>query len=638
MKKKVLLYAGLILTMAALAGCGKKKDKEAAPEDEVVTEEAGEVKEEAPAEAPAEEPEEVNLTVENDLFSITMPEDTAGKFEAEVSENSISIYDKEAKEADFGGFAFSVAAYREPSEYFGGMETKAGELTDADGNLYDITIHYPSEFQYDYVKYGEKMPESYEKLYKGAEEIVKTLQAKDGGSFVFGAGTKGEDLYPEILKKHITAIEQGWDANRLEEEGMSSMYYSIAAGGENALERIGYAYADANYDGIDELFIGEIAEGDWKGVVYDIYTMADRAPVHVVSGWGRSRYYMLDGGMIVNEYSSGANESGWDIYDIEPNTGVLLPQVRMKYDGYENSEQPWFIAYGQDEEWENVTEEEFEQRRENFKEYTRFDYTPLAEAAAEMAAKTESEADYLGIVEDHKQQTVSKGYATFTEMVDKSLQDGQGYTNEDLGEEGVLLVSSSTFSGYGNDAAAEAEIFGYKDGAPVYLGFVQSGGSGTPLAVSDGKLMAAGHHYVGKYAVEDGKLVTAEEAWEVTDAEGVSTYHYNSNSGDYSNMSSNAAKAVYDALYQEYLDAKILAFDTIRTGEAAEEEVTEEAAEAEAAEAAEGEAETEEAAEAAEAETAETADAVAEAPEAAAEAEAEDAAAEDAAAAETAAK
>ena len=83
--------------MAALAGCGKKKDKEAAPEDEVVTEEAGEVKEEAPAEAPAEEPEEVNLTVENDLFSITMPEDTAGKFEAEVSENSISIYDKEAK-------------------------------------------------------------------------------------------------------------------------------------------------------------------------------------------------------------------------------------------------------------------------------------------------------------------------------------------------------------------------------------------------------------------------------------------------------------------------------------------------------------------------------------------------------------
>ena len=216
MKKltKILAVVLVVLMTLSVAGCGKKKDKEVVPEDEVVTEEAGEVKEEAPAEAPAEEPEEVNLTVENDLFSITMPEDTAGKFEAEVSENSISIYDKEAKEAEFGGFAFSVSAFKDPSEYFGGMEAKTGELTDADGNLYDITIHYPSDVQYDYVKYGEKMPESYEKLYKGAEEIVKTLQARTE-----------ETLSSVPAQRARTFIRQSWrnTSRRSSRDGMRTV-------------------------------------------------------------------------------------------------------------------------------------------------------------------------------------------------------------------------------------------------------------------------------------------------------------------------------------------------------------------------------------------------------------------------------
>ncbi len=80
--------------------------------------------------------------------------------------------------------------------------------------------------------------------------------------------------------------------------------------------------------------------------------------------------------MLVNEYSGGAMESGWDTYDIEPNTTNLMPQLMLKYDGYEDEEKPWFVSYDDGETWEGVTEEEFEARKPV--NYVRFDFTPLS--------------------------------------------------------------------------------------------------------------------------------------------------------------------------------------------------------------------------------------------------------------------
>ena len=62
----------------------------------------------------------------------------------------IQVPFKEAKEADFGGFAFSVFAYNEPAEYAGGMDVKVGEIKYDDEILYDIVIGYPSDVQYRY--------------------------------------------------------------------------------------------------------------------------------------------------------------------------------------------------------------------------------------------------------------------------------------------------------------------------------------------------------------------------------------------------------------------------------------------------------------------------------------------------------
>ena len=148
----------------------------------------------------------------------------------------------------------------------------------------------------------------------------------------------------------------------------------------NLTDKIGYAYYDVNVDGIDELLIGEIADGAWQGVIYDMYTMVNREPKHVISGGSRNRYYVCDGSFVCNEYSSGAGESGVRVYNLVENSTELFPQVSFKYDSYTNPKQPWFLSYGNeanDDKWENISEEKFRERKQVFEKYERFDFTPI---------------------------------------------------------------------------------------------------------------------------------------------------------------------------------------------------------------------------------------------------------------------
>ncbi|MBQ8076631.1 MAG: hypothetical protein IJ237_11705 [Oscillospiraceae bacterium] len=320
----------------------------------------------------------------NGFFTLTIPEELSALCEVEVRENGIHVYHAASKEADCGGYAFGLDLFAEPSDHAGmpGGQ-KIGELTTADDVLYDIVLSYPTDVQYDFS--SEKSIEDYRKIYDAAEEIAKSAIGVGGTSFVYGAGTKGADLYSEVLQKHVQAITEQWDSGRLEQENMSFMYNLLRMGEGDALDRAGYIFCDINADGIDELLIGEIAEGEWKGIIYDIYTMVDRAPAHVVSGWDRNRYFFVKNTFLCNEYSSGAIESGWIVYDLAANSTELWPQVGFKLDGYENPDQPWFLAYGQeinDNEWENVTEDLWTERKAVFEEYERFDFSPLSTVAA----------------------------------------------------------------------------------------------------------------------------------------------------------------------------------------------------------------------------------------------------------------
>ena len=137
MKKRKLFLAMLLICAVALSACGKKKAEpvEDAPVEEEAAAEETAAEEEAPAEEVAEEAaaeeapeEEFDPNPANELFSITIPDEFAGKVEYEITDDSISVYDKESKEAGFGGHAFTIRACDDMSEY-GFIDKKIGELT-----------------------------------------------------------------------------------------------------------------------------------------------------------------------------------------------------------------------------------------------------------------------------------------------------------------------------------------------------------------------------------------------------------------------------------------------------------------------------------------------------------------------------
>ncbi len=317
------------------------------------------------------------IIISNKYFSISLPSNVKKEFSVKKKKNGIFIYDKTSAKAGFGGFAFGVKPYEKPSEHSmmpGGR--KIGELVDKKGTIYDMVLIQPTDVQYDYVN---GMSESYGILYNAGETINKTISGTKNAKYYNARGMKGNDLYKKVLDKHIKAIKEKWASEKLEQENMSYMYNVLAQSNENILDKIGYAYYDSNGDGIEELFIGEIAQGQWKGVAYDIYTMVDRKPVHVVSGGARDRYFACDNAFICNEYSGGANESGTLVYILVENSTELYPQVGFKYDGYENPKNPYFLSYNFTKNvWENVPLSTFNERKSVFEKYERFEYTPFS--------------------------------------------------------------------------------------------------------------------------------------------------------------------------------------------------------------------------------------------------------------------
>ena len=322
-----------------------------------------------------------DTTVKNKMFSFVMPEELKGFYESKIKKDKIEIYHIDSKKAGFGGFTFGIKAYKSPADHSTLPGSyKLGELIDKKGVLYDIVLKQPTDVQYDYTK--NYVPDTYKIMYDFGN--FADIQGTKGATYFKAQGTKGKYLYKNILKKLITAIKEQWDSSKLENENMSYMYNVISKnyGKDKVLDKIGYTFYDTNADGIEELLIGEITDGNWKGIIYDIYTMVNRKPAHVISGGTRNRYFVCDETFICNEYSSGALESGLRVYILLENSTELFGQVGFKHDEYKNKNKPWFLTYGSfvdsKNEWENVDEKTFYERRKTFEEYQRFDFIPLS--------------------------------------------------------------------------------------------------------------------------------------------------------------------------------------------------------------------------------------------------------------------
>ncbi|MCR5733402.1 MAG: hypothetical protein K6G22_02240 [Lachnospiraceae bacterium] len=390
MKKRILALLMIMgLTAAQLAGCGDASDLYEINEDALKTEDKADDKKVAKKEAVSSDASEEGYKYLNELFSIDIPEEVADIVMVDVSADRIDIFAKEWFDKGFGGLIFSLWAVELPKEYAGGPYEKIGELAGDDGDEYDMVRGFPTEMQWDYEL--DEMPEDIERLEDAADEIIASLTGASGYTYAAGAGTKGEDLYKDVLSEYVNALSNISEDTMFENGDISAEIYIAAASSEDdPLKDIGYAYKDINNDGIDELFIGVFANYEFKGVVYDIYTIVDREPVLVVTGTARDRYYAYDNYAIVNVWSAGAGESGFDIYCLMANSTDLVLQYGYKYDSYENEEEPWMFTYD-GEDYETITEDEYNDNYDNMDNCCeRFEYEPLSEFVASDAGSKAS--------------------------------------------------------------------------------------------------------------------------------------------------------------------------------------------------------------------------------------------------------
>ena len=317
----------------------------------------------------------------NDYFEITIPSDLADIARIDVESDTIGVYDKASYEAGFGGFDFSIWAAGAAMDFAGGPYIKIGELSNDEGKILDVIKGSPTEVQWDYN--APDMPADFKKIDDASGKIIDSIKGINGYTYTEGAGMKGEDLYGEIVDKYVKAVNEGWDAAKYEEEGMSPEIFGCAVNAPgNPLDAIGVAYQDVNVDGIDEMFVVPLeAEKDFKGVAYDIYTMVDHKPANVVSGTSRNRYFDYENAFISREWSGGAGCYGVDVYALMTNSTEMIYQYGYKIDAYENEEKPWFISYD-GKIYDNVTEEEYNERANDEKGKVNLEYKPLSEVSS----------------------------------------------------------------------------------------------------------------------------------------------------------------------------------------------------------------------------------------------------------------
>lgn len=413
MKKAMTpIVAGvLIYALAACSQTNQDYNYSAATESGVISDHQGETSETVPsgemttekemAEGIPEEDASISAStvapgfieseesvLSNSLFSVTMPENTAGSYVAELYEESIVICEKESRDGGYGGQVFTIQA----TDQLGVGERnpsirKYGELTAEDGIIYDIMVSRPTD-----VRFGPDSYDSYMKLQDTLEQVMTSLKGTGKGVYVSEAGIKGEDLYNDVLEKYITALTENWSAVRLQDEDMNPFYelmQKIYDG--NALDHIGYAYIDVTNEGVDELLIGEVSEEDNRNIIYDIYGIENHSPVHVLSGSSENRYY-LEGNYLCNEFMGINGEK----YIIFHDNDYLLGDNRMNYDSHgvdkykidpkANPEQPWFIESYENDTWgwKNITEAEYKEYYsrmidENFE----LEFRPLSERVFE---------------------------------------------------------------------------------------------------------------------------------------------------------------------------------------------------------------------------------------------------------------
>ena len=277
-------------------------------------------------------------------------------------------------------------------------------------------------------------------------------------------------VYDDVLERIAHTIADGNPENTEENYLLEILMYDP----QGAASAVGYAYADINSDGREELIIcPSDNENTVTGTgVYSIYTCPEGStvPCGIAEGWSRNRFYITTDGRIHNMGSSGAAYSGHGIYHI---SGDTLECEDFYFTDFTDEAQTVIGVYHNTTgEWDKDVSELYLENADNFTmfeeglEYMDFVTTPFTSLVSEEWEKkanievTELEStDTLdaydsfntGITENGVQIAVSSDTDANVILVSLTMNDDLTFDAAEIYEtdiyEGYPFVTTVSFPG-----------------------------------------------------------------------------------------------------------------------------------------------------------------------------------------------
>ena len=313
--------------------------------------------------------------VSNDSFTVTVPDEIAEICEVETNTDSISFYEPISHKEYHGGFVGDIRLFESVRDY-GNLPNyrRGGQIDLPDGTKKDVVLELPSDVQFDVQ--NEESKENYGRISDALlSEIAASIVPADG-VFTPQDEVDTTGIYADVLDKLRADLEEEADNETLDNDGFSYLYKYFYQE-EDPAGMIGYLYLDINCDGYDELLIGSVEEN----AIYDLFTQLDNEVIHVISGGERDIFTLMgangDYHRIKETGSGGADLTNVIFYDLDPARAVLNRQVAFTYDGQKDAESAFSIEYGEEEDAETATEEEWNERISSFGEEMQIQFTPL---------------------------------------------------------------------------------------------------------------------------------------------------------------------------------------------------------------------------------------------------------------------
>ena len=135
-----------------------------------------------------------------------------------------------------------------------------------------------------------------------------------------------EAIYADLIKTYAVGVLDNYDTPQLKQLDMST---ALAPALTDPKDSYGYALIDLDGDGIREMITGHVDDKGQttNGDIYDMYTIQNNKPLHVLSSSDRTRWYYCGKGQIYKTQATGTSHNGENAtlyYLCKPNTSLDL--------------------------------------------------------------------------------------------------------------------------------------------------------------------------------------------------------------------------------------------------------------------------------------------------------------------------